>query len=155
MVWLDKLFQRVYRVAYPLALFCCRLTKCSSHNVHVAFWVKGSVLFVRNSYREGYSLPGGDIKKGEGSLHAACRELVEETGIDVKPNQLALAMDLHYRSRGSKYHHEIFECWAEEMPIVQVDNREVVEALFLNSEQALNLPLSKSVRAYLRTKTLV
>ena len=154
MIWLDNLFQRLYRLGYPLALFYCRLIKCSSHVVQVAFWVKGSVLLVKNSYRDGYSLPGGDVKKGEGSFEAACRELVEETGVEFIPDDLTLAMNIHYTSYGLKFHAEIFECRAEEAPAVQVDNREVVEALFFKPQDALDLSLSKSVRKYLRKKAL-
>ena len=44
----------------------------------------GSVLLLRNSYRKGWGLPGGLLRRGEEVDAAARREVREETGISVE-----------------------------------------------------------------------
>ena len=49
----------------------------------VILQLKGTdkILFLMR--REGWCLPGGKFDDGEDMLHCACRELLEETGIDI------------------------------------------------------------------------
>ncbi len=44
---------------------------------------EGQVLLVRQSYRKGWHLPGGGVKRGERLPEAAMREAWEETGVIV------------------------------------------------------------------------
>jgi 8-oxo-dGTP diphosphatase len=44
----------------------------------------GAVLLLRNSYREGWGLPGGLLRRNEEVLDAVKREVREEVGIDVE-----------------------------------------------------------------------
>ena len=43
----------------------------------------GSLLLVRNSYRQGWGFPGGLLNRGETPLEAVRRETQEEVGVDV------------------------------------------------------------------------
>ncbi len=45
----------------------------------------GALLLVRNSYREGWGMPGGLLRRGEKPAAAAKREAEEEIGIVVEP----------------------------------------------------------------------
>lgn len=152
-MWLDKPIQLFYRIVYPAVLFFARLSRSSSHAVQVAFWADGRVLLIRNSYREGYSFPGGDVKSGERSIDAAVRELKEETGILTSADQLQLVTQYRYRYRGATIQDEMFECRAEVQPVVRIDNREVIEAVFLEPGDALSMVLFDSTRNYLSGKT--
>jgi 8-oxo-dGTP pyrophosphatase MutT (NUDIX family) len=44
----------------------------------------GAILLVRHSYRGGWGLPGGLIRRGEEPEHAALRESREEVGLDLE-----------------------------------------------------------------------
>ena len=44
----------------------------------------GAVLLVRQSYRRGWALPGGLLKRGESPADAAVRETREEVGVEVE-----------------------------------------------------------------------
>jgi 8-oxo-dGTP diphosphatase len=43
----------------------------------------GALLLVRNSYRMGWGLPGGFLKRGEAPVDAVRREIREEVGVDI------------------------------------------------------------------------
>ncbi len=149
---LDKVFQWVFRLGYPLMCAVWRRVGFMSHIVHVAVWVDGKVLLVKNSYRSQYSLPGGDIHKKETSAFAASRELREETGVNVSHTQLTCVLKLNENEawRSAPKRNEIFECRLENKPNISVDNREVIHADFYTLDAALSLSLPEVTRSYLR-----
>jgi len=51
----------------------------------------------KNPYKGKYNLVGGKVEQGENEMHAAYRELQEETGITKENIQLAHLMNLQYK----------------------------------------------------------
>ncbi|MGH8885067.1 MAG: NUDIX domain-containing protein [Egibacteraceae bacterium] len=52
---------------------------------------RGEVLLLRHTYKSGFYLPGGKVKRGESLSEAVLRELREEVGVrDVDKSQVAL-----------------------------------------------------------------
>lgn len=151
----DKVFQWVFRLGYPLMCVVWRWVGFMSHIVHVAVWVDGKVLLVKNSYRSQYGLPGGDIHKKETPVFAASRELREETGVNVSHTQLTCVLKLNEDEawRSAPKRNEIFECRLESKPNISVDNREVIHADFYTLDAALSLPLPEVTRTYLRLQS--
>ena len=94
----------------------------------VAVWHDGKVLKVRHSYRRGWSLPGGAVRRGEDPRFAACREVREEVGLNIHPDDLILITNTQSGSRG--YH--LYECRLDQRPQINTNNWEIVEARFLN-----------------------
>jgi ADP-ribose pyrophosphatase YjhB (NUDIX family) len=64
--------------------------------IDLIFRKDGKILFVKRQntgYKDGfYGLPGGHVDPGESYLQAACREGLEEVGIQLKPEQLKYLM---------------------------------------------------------------
>ncbi len=120
---------QINKLALTVAYYCLRrwkrLTKSPTRGAAVAVWYEGKILVVRHSYRPGYSLPGGQIKKNEAPASAAARELSEEVGIQVDPERLVPV----YEDRSG---HSLFEYSLDTQPIFTIDNREVIEAGFLD-----------------------
>jgi len=58
------------------------------HIVSVSAYItneKGEVLLVKNHHRsDTYEMPGGQVEEGESLHEAICREVMEETGVEVK-----------------------------------------------------------------------
>ena len=95
----------------------------------VAVWHDGKLLKVRHSYRRGWSLPGGAVRRGEDPRLTACREVGEEVGLNLQPDDLILIINNRF---GSHQHHHVYEYWLAESPQIKIDNWEIVEARFLN-----------------------
>ena len=94
----------------------------------VIVWHDGKVLKVRHSYRRGWSLPGGAVRPGEDPRLAACRELREEVGLNIQPDDLNLVRD----KRSGRRHYHLYECRLAERPQIDTKNWEIVEARFLD-----------------------
>jgi ADP-ribose pyrophosphatase YjhB (NUDIX family) len=70
--WLNKLARLYWKVRKPVTM--------GSRAIIIQ---NGRVLLVRLSYREGWYLPGGGVKKGESFQSAITREIAEECGLEV------------------------------------------------------------------------
>lgn len=146
----DRAFQLGYKLAYQLMRLAWRLTNPITHGALVLIWSRGEVLLVRNSYVPYYSAPGGFVKSGEDAREAARRELIEEVGLDVQPDALSLALELTHPWEYKRDHVKVFVLELDERPTVHVDHREVVEAVWVSPQQALDLnvfpPLQRVIR---------
>ena len=145
----DILYRLLYRCAYQVMQCYWRLFRQATHGVQILLWVDDSVLLIRNSYRAGYTFPGGHINHNETTLQAAVRELQEEVGITVSSNQLQKTQDITYFRNGVACSETLFNCQLEKMPEVLIDNREVIEAKFASITEAKSLHLQKSAQEYL------
>jgi ADP-ribose pyrophosphatase YjhB (NUDIX family) len=118
----------------------------------VALWHDGRILLVQNSYVPYRSLPGGYVNRDETGRDAAVRELREETGFEVRPFELRLALDQWHKWEGKNEHIEIFELELKEPITIQVDNREVIEASFVEPEEALAMELFPPLREVIQRR---
>ena len=143
---IDLFFRIAYRNAYQLMRIYWAIRHPEVHGALVAIWYDGQILLVKNSYVPYFSLPGGYVHSHETGRQAALRELREETGIRVAPDDLESIIDEHHQWEGKREHIEIFDLDVKERPHVQVDNREVVRAEFFSPGEALKLPLFPPIR---------
>ncbi len=87
----DRTIQLALKLAYRVILGWERLLRLSFSGAGVAVWHDGKILVVRHSYRPGCSLPGVLVRRNEGPVLAASRELREEVGITVQTCDLSTA----------------------------------------------------------------
>jgi 8-oxo-dGTP diphosphatase len=135
----DRAYQLGYQAAYRLMRTYWRLRKPTTNGALVAIWSRGEVLLVRNSYIPYYSAPGGYVRSSESGRDAALRELVEEVGVTVRPEELELALDVTHEWEGKHDHVQIFNLQVAERPALHIDHREVVEATWFSPKRALQL----------------
>jgi hypothetical protein len=78
--FLDLAWRTAFRLAFPLARMWWRLTRPRHEGIVVAVYVGPALLLVRSSYRRGWHLPGGGVRRGEMPETAARRELAAGAG---------------------------------------------------------------------------
>jgi ADP-ribose pyrophosphatase YjhB (NUDIX family) len=89
----------------------------------------GRLLLLRQPPGRGWTLPAGLLRRGESPVQGALRELVEETGISLRPEQLTQAVPsamVHHRGRWVDLVYEA-RVPAQSTPL-RVDGAEVYEA---------------------------
>lgn len=148
----DRGFQLAYVCAYQLMRRYWKLRHPTTHGALVALWNAGEVLLVRNSYVPYYCLPGGYVHRGETARAAAQRELAEEVGISVSPDELELVFDQTNEWEGKRDHVQIFSLGVAHRPTVEVDHREVIDASWWAPRRALALDLFPPLRRVLEQK---
>ena len=67
-----------------------------------------------------WALPGGGVKSGETSFEAVCREVFEETGVDVSKAEGGYRFCYHRENKGQNY---IVDIYRFEMDITEKDVR--------------------------------
>jgi 8-oxo-dGTP pyrophosphatase MutT (NUDIX family) len=148
----DRAFQLSYNIAYRLMRTYWRVKRPVTHGALVAIWHAGEVLLVRNSYVPYYSAPGGYVRKHEDARSAAVRELREEVGIHVAPEQLTLALEVTRPWEYKHDHVQIFDLTVSERPNIQVDHREVVDAAWFTPARAMKLDVFPPLKAVIERK---
>ena len=78
---LDLAWRTAFRLGFPLARIWWWLARPRHDGAVVAVYVGAALLLVRSSYRAGWHLPGGGVRRGEMPEAAARRELAEEIGL--------------------------------------------------------------------------
>ena len=147
---MDRFWRIAYRVGFRAARLWWRLRRPAHDGALVAVRHGGRVLAVRQSYRSNLSWPGGGIRRGEEPREAARRELREELGLDVRPDDLVLAREMVVDWDFRRDHVRVFELRLRAEPALRIDNREIVAARFVEPRALLAEPvLPPFIRAYL------
>jgi ADP-ribose pyrophosphatase YjhB (NUDIX family) len=142
----DRAFQLAYVCAYRLMRTYWKVRRPTTHGALVAVWQGGEVLLVKNSYVPYYSAPGGYVRGNESARDAALRELREEVGVSVRPEQLEPALDETHDWEGKHDHVEIFNLELDERPEISVDHREVVAASWISPRKVGELEIYPPLR---------
>jgi 8-oxo-dGTP diphosphatase len=145
----DALLRVAYRGAYSLAMAYWFVRRPEIHGVFVGVWCGRRVLLLQNSYKRHFSMPGGGPHRGESHLQTALRELHEEVGLTASASALRAAFDVVDTGEYKRDHVFFLELELDVEPPLDIDQREVVWADFIDAEAALRLPLSSPIRAYL------
>jgi 8-oxo-dGTP pyrophosphatase MutT (NUDIX family) len=141
------------RCAYLVLRVWWWLRRPEVHGAYVAVWQDHRLLLIRNSYRDGVSVPCGAIHRRESSLQAAVRELHEEVGIAVRPDDLVSVGEFVVSFEDKIDHAHFFELAVTRDVCVQIDEREVIHAEFVEEDELVARPLVPHLRAYLEARS--
>jgi len=107
----------------------------------------GEILFVKPSYKNYWSLPGGVIEADESPKKACLREVREEIGFDLKSLKF-LCVDYisNKEDRGENLQFVFYggKLSADEIKNIKIDGKEIVEYRFMKIDEALPLLNEKS-----------
>jgi 8-oxo-dGTP diphosphatase len=148
---MDRFWRLAYRLGFRAARLWWRVRRPDHDGAVVAIWLDdGRILAVQQSYRSNPSWPGGGIRRGEAPREAARRELREELGLDVRPDDLVLAREMVVEWDYRREHVRVFELRLHGEPVLRIDNREIVAARFVEPRALLaEAVLPPFIRAYL------
>ena len=147
---MDAFWRLAYRVGFRAARLWWRLRRPDHDGAMVAVWWGGRVLAVQQSYRTHPFWPGGGLRRGEEPREAARRELREELGLGIRPDDLSLARETVAEWDFRRDRVRVFELRLRAEPVLRIDNREVVEARFVEPQTLLaEEGLPTFIRAYL------
>ncbi len=148
---MDRFWRLAYRLGFRAARLWWRLRRPAQDGAVVAVWCGGRVLAVQQSYRANPSWPGGGIRRGEQPREAAWRELREELGLEVAPDDLVFAREMVVDWDFRREHVRVFELRLHGEPVLRTNNREIVAARFVEPQMLLaDAALPPFIRAYLR-----
>ena len=124
-----KLGLAVYWLALPFWLIYFRLSErtrvllvCGDKVLVITPWLGDSR----------WSMPGGGLHKGEDPAHGAVRELREEVGIQLAPEQLKLTgFEVHHR-HGYKYPYYQFVAQLPNEQSIKRQRHEIAEAVWID-----------------------
>ncbi len=150
--WLKTLVRRLrlYRLAAGLYESYRLVARPHTNGALVAIWWGERLLLVQSSYRDPLSLPGGGLEAGETALQAAVRELAEELDLVVAPEQLGEPWSITERSKRGSNTVTILALPVVDQPAIRIDNLEIVGVRWVTREEALALPITSHLRAYLQ-----
>ncbi len=149
---LDAGWRALYFLAYRIMRVWWFIRRPRGRGAYVAVWRGDELLLIQNSYRAGYTVPCGNIKRGESARDAARRELAEEVGIRVSASDLEFVCELEVPFENKQDHAFFFELRHDSGAEIhyQVDNREVVWAGFCAAKQLMNFPLVPHLVDYMK-----
>lgn len=118
----------LFWVFYPLLQAYVRLNPRPRTRVLVTDG-RGKVLLMRGWFgRQRWDLPGGGIKRGEPAAAAAAREVLEETGVALRPDELRLVGEFDAKAANLVHGVILFHARATSGP-VRPDARHALEVL--------------------------
>lgn len=96
----------------------------------------GQILLVRDIFsKDTWSMPGGGVNKGEEPIKAASREVLEEVGVYITPDEMNFLGELaRYSAQDQTYTAVLYSREAESELKLKVQKWEIVEAKWFDIE---------------------
>ena len=149
---IDAMYRCGLRIAYRMLRAWWFIRRPYHEGVLVGVWQGPRVLLVRTSYHGWFGLAGGSRRRNESPQEAAVRELAEELGMYVDPDQLSYRCSIEHSTEHRRENLPFFEVELSQDVAVHIDNREIVWAEFVTVDEALQLNLFPPVRQYLQQR---
>lgn len=141
----------IYFFGYPVF----RLLIKNTNRAYVLVRTNNSILLTKNwlGFQRKWRLPGGGIKGQENPAVAAARELAEEVGIAINISDLKLITKLPIDS-DFRYKYWLYELNIAKPLKLNIDEREILQAKYINIKQLNKLTLSEEANNALRLTKL-
>jgi len=116
---------------YPFAKSILYFLTPRGKGVKVLVFHKNKLLLIRNTYRKGWTFPGGGVKRNENYKQTAVREVYEEVAIKVSNLRNHGLFTLDSCKSGKTV---VFSCRTK-TPNFKIDNFEIEKAMWVNIKE--------------------
>jgi 8-oxo-dGTP pyrophosphatase MutT (NUDIX family) len=105
------------------------LVLVTSKRARIAVFCGNELLVVKPWLGNGkWSLPGGGVRNGETSIDAVLRELKEETGIELRKEDVRYGTRRTYRQNGLRFTYDLYSVTIRRKPTLHIQRREIIAA---------------------------
>ncbi len=119
------------RLAYSLARPIIRWVVRGSRRSRVLIVCDNDYLLLKQWLGDGsWSLPGGGLHKGEDSLRGALREVTEELGLSLQPEELISRGHYDCRDGGFNFSYDLYVIRLPFRPELQLQRLEILSAVW-------------------------
>lgn len=120
----------IIKYLYPLLRHL--LFRPNNNSVKVVIFFENKILLIKNSYRKGWTFPGGGVKTNESYEQAAIREVREEVAININnlKNHGFFYFGTHKDNKTT-----VFSCKVKSSNI-KIDDLEVEKAMWVDINNA-------------------
>ena len=140
------LYKAMYTVLYRMHRSYCSVFRPYVQGAYVLCLYKDQALLIKNSYKRYWTLPCGGISKGESPLEAAIREVEEEVGLFLDPEQLELIQELISTEEYKEDRIHLFMYRFKHKPTVRIDHKEVEDFAWVNKTQLAQYSVFKPIQ---------
>lgn len=121
------------------------------HRTRIIVVCDNQILLTKSWLSSGYwSLPGGGQHRNEPITEAAKRELVEETGISVEPDELQFLSSKRGHVSGLSYDYSLFIVRLDKLPKTRPQPWEITELQWFSRERISEVRISTDLASMIR-----
>lgn len=137
----------LFWLGWPFWWIYFRLTE----RTRVAIIMGDEILVLRGWLSDGkWGLPGGGLRRGEDPRAGACREVTEETGLQVQPADLRPLGKQTHHEKGLTFTHHLFVVHVEKPVTLKRQRHEIAALQWLKLPDITDKQVSDEVRHYVR-----
>ena len=141
----------MYTVLYRLHRKYCRFFRPYVQGSYVLCLYKNQALLIKNSYKRYWTLPCGGIAKDESPLEAAIREVEEEVGLFLDPEQLQFVQKIISQEDYKEDHIHLFVYRFRHKPSVRIDYKEVEDFVWVDKKLLAQYPVFKPIEPFIKS----
>jgi len=139
----------IYKILYRLHLVYCFFFRPKVYGAYCIISFNNKILLIKNSYKSYWTIPCGMVDKNESTLTAAIRETREEVGIKLDESTVSFVRYILSEDEYKKDHIYLYKASLLDMPIVQLDNKEVVDYQWVELTDLQNLSIFPPIKPFL------
>ena len=145
-------YKAMYTVLYRMHRGYCSVFRPYVQGAYVLCLHKDQALLIKNSYKRYWTLPCGGISKNESPQEAAIREVEEEVGLFLDPEQLEFVQILISREEYKEDRIHLFIYRFVHKPSVRIDHKEVEDFTWIDCHQLSQYTVFKPIRDIIKSQ---
>lgn len=135
------------KISYIIGYPGIRVWLWRSHRVYIVLQVNNTILVTKNwlGLHKKWRLPGGGMHDSEDEITALLREVNEELGIQLHPEQLRALTQAPIKTKRG-YHFSLYHLVLAQKPALHTNTAEIVATDWLPLDEIIHLSVNTEIR---------